>query len=84
MVYYLYLQTQIMSRLKNTNPREPHIKSGINYYSYDKLVDGQTTIFNIQDVSTSKFSERAQNSLPGDLKVGFIDFDIQIARFPRA
>ena len=70
--------------LKNTNPRETHIKSGINYYSYDKLVDGQTTIFNIQDVSTSKFSERAQNSLPGDLKVGFIDFDIQIARFPRA
>tara|TARA_R100000081_G_C4641511_1_gene78082 strand:- start:155 stop:511 length:357 start_codon:yes stop_codon:yes gene_type:complete len=70
--------------LKKTNPRESHILSGTSYYSYDQLVSDQNTVFNIENVSTSKFSERAQNALPGDLKVGFIDFDVQIARFPRA
>ena len=38
----------------------------------------------IEDVAVSKFSQRAGSKLPGDLKVGFIDFEISMARFPRS
>ena len=38
----------------------------------------------IENVITSKLSERAQTNLPGEVKVGFIDFDVSTTRFPRA
>lgn len=38
----------------------------------------------IDNVITSKLSERAQTNLPGEIKVGFIDFDVSTTRFPRA
>jgi len=40
--------------------------------------------YSIEDVTVSKFSERAQNKLPGNLKIGFIDFDVSTNRFPRS
>ena len=40
--------------------------------------------YSIEDVTVSKFSERAQSKLPGNLKVGFIDFDVSTNRFPRS
>ncbi len=40
--------------------------------------------YSIEDVTVSKFSERAQGKLPGNLKVGFIDFDVSTNRFPRS
>ena len=52
-----------------------------------------TTLFNnfnagnpyyIEDVTVSKFSQRAQNNVPGDIKVGFIDFEVSTTRFPRS
>tara|TARA_E500000318_G_C3557568_1_gene211828 strand:- start:62 stop:913 length:852 start_codon:yes stop_codon:yes gene_type:complete len=38
----------------------------------------------IEDVIVSKFSERAQSKVPGDIKVGFIDFDVSTLRYPRS
>jgi len=37
----------------------------------------------IEDVVVSKLSDRAQKQSIGDLKVGFIDFDVHQHRFPR-
>ncbi len=38
----------------------------------------------IEDVTVSKFSQRAQSNVPGDIKVGFIDFEVSTTRFPRS
>ena len=57
-----------------------------NYYNYTGLAsayDGSNKYF-IDDVTVSKFSERAQNNSPGDVKVGFIDFDVSTIRMPRS
>ena len=54
-------------------------------YNYTTLAASYTdTSFFIDDVTVSKFSQRAQSSIPGDIKVGFIDFDISTQRFPRS
>ena len=54
-------------------------------YNYTALAASYTdSSFFIDDVTVSKFSQRAQNSIPGDIKVGFIDFDISTQRFPRS
>ena len=54
-------------------------------YNYTGLAASYTdTPFFIDDVTVSKFSQRAQNSIPGDIKVGFMDFDISTQRFPRS
>ena len=44
----------------------------------------QSNPYFIDDVTVSKLSQRPQSSLPGDLKVGFIDFEISTTRFPRS
>ena len=53
-------------------------------YNYTGLANTYSdNAFFIDDVTVSKFSQRAQSSVPGDIKVGFIDFDISTQRFPR-
>jgi len=54
-------------------------------YNYSGLTASYTDgSFFIDDVTVSKFSQRAQTSIPGDIKVGFIDFEISTERFPRS
>ena len=55
-------------------------------YNYLSLASSysSTAQYFIEDVTVSKFSERAQNKLPGNLKIGFIDFDVSTNRFPRS
>lgn len=55
-------------------------------YSYTGLSNSYSSSnpYFIEDVSVSKFSERAQSKVPGDVKVGFIDFDVSTSRFPRS
>lgn len=55
-------------------------------YNYTGLVDTYKTIeepLYIEDVVVSKLSDKAQKQSIGDLKVGFIDFDVYQRRFPR-
>ena len=70
--------------------------SGHPSTEYGDIKEGSynhTTLFNnfdtsnpyyIEDVTVSKFSQRAQNNAPGDIKVGFIDFEVCTTRFPRS
>ena len=55
-------------------------------YSYTVLSNtfDSSNPYYIEDVTVSKFSQRAQNNVPGDLKVGFIDFEVCTSRFPRS
>jgi|LULV01.1.fsa_nt_gb hypothetical protein len=54
-------------------------------YNYNALAASYTDRpFFIDDVTVSKFSDRAQSKIPGDLKIGFIDFDVSTTRFPRS
>jgi hypothetical protein len=57
-----------------------------NTYNYDTECAKYTSTnpYYIDNVTVSKFSDRAQDQVPGDLIVGFIDFDVSTARFPRA
>ena len=55
-------------------------------YSYTDLTntyDGAETKFYINDVTVSKLSDKAKKQAIGDLKIGFIDFDVHQHRFPR-
>jgi len=57
-----------------------------DYYAYTGLTntfDGAETKFYINDVTVSKLSDRAKKLAIGELKVGFIDFDVHQHRFPR-
>jgi len=59
------------------------LKSGI--YSYEALKtqyqSGQ--LFFVNDVDTSKLSDKSSKTLTNDLHVGFIDFEIHQQRYPR-
>ena len=59
------------------------VKNGL--YSYDSLKNQYNTqpLFFIEDVVTSKLSDKARKSLENDLFIGFIDFEIHQQRFPR-
>jgi len=59
------------------------IKNGT--YSYDSLKNQYNSepLFFIEDVVTSKLSDKARKSLSNDLFIGFIDFEIHQKRFPR-
>lgn len=60
------------------------IKNGS--YSYTSTSDAYSASnpYYIEDVTVSKFSERAQSKVPGDIQVGFIDFEVSTLRFPRS
>ena len=57
-----------------------------NSYNYLSLKNQylQSNPYYIDDVTVSKLSQRPQSSLPGDLKVGFIDFEVSTVRYPRS
>lgn len=59
------------------------IKNGS--YSYDSLKNqyDDEALFFIEDVVTSKLSDKARKALARDLFIGFIDFEIHQQRFPR-
>jgi len=60
------------------------IKNGS--YNYTDLINthkGLEVPLYIEDVVVSKLSDKAQKQSIGDLKVGFIDFDVYQHRFPR-
>lgn len=60
------------------------IKNGVYFYTgIQSTYDGSNPYY-IEDVTVSKFSERAQQQVPGQIKVGFIDFEVSTARFPRS
>ena len=52
-------------------------------YSYTKAEDGYSGVikFYVDDVRTSKLTDRDRKSLAHDLYIGFIDFDVQQYRF---
>ncbi len=61
------------------------IKNGsFNYTNLVNEFKSPTGEFYIENVVTSKLAERTETALPGDVKVGFVDFDVSINRFPRA
>jgi hypothetical protein len=56
------------------------------HYAYTGITnryEGSETKFYINDVTVSKLSDRAKKQSIGDLKIGFIDFDLHQHRFPR-
>ena len=55
-------------------------------YSYSSLRDTylESNPYFIDDVTVSKLSQKPQSSLPGDIKVGFIDFEVSTVRYPRS
>jgi hypothetical protein len=60
------------------------IKNGsYNYISLNNSYSASNPYY-IEDVTVSKFSERAQNKVPGGIQVGFIDFEVSTIRFPRS
>lgn len=69
---------------KNPQTEYGDIKEG--YYNYTNLSNQYLSAnpYYIEDVVVSKFSERAQNKIAGDLKIGFIDFEVSTNRFPRS
>lgn len=60
------------------------VKNGsYNYVELSNLYLQSNPYF-IDDVVVSKFSQKAQSSVPGDIKVGFIDFEVSTLRYPRS
>jgi hypothetical protein len=59
------------------------LKSG--FYSYEALKSQyqNNQLFFVNDVDTSKLSDKSAKSLTNDLYVGFIDFEIHQQRYPR-
>ena len=60
------------------------IKGGSYNYTNLNNTYFESNPYFIEDVTVSKFSQRAQSSVPGDIKVGFIDFDVSTVRYPRS
>ena len=60
------------------------IKNGLYNYSPVSSSYGNQNLYYIEDVTVSKFSERAQQQVPGEIKVGFMDFEVYTSRFPRS
>tara|TARA_A100000171_G_scaffold46977_1_gene52416 strand:- start:267 stop:1109 length:843 start_codon:yes stop_codon:yes gene_type:complete len=54
-----------------------------NYTGLNSTYKGNELPMYIEDVVVSKLSDKAQKLSIGDLKVGFIDFDVSQYRFPR-
>jgi len=60
------------------------LKGGVYNYTSLSNTHSSNNPYYIEDVTVSKFSDRAQNKIPGDLQVGFIDFEVSTFRFPRS
>ena len=60
------------------------LKDGVfNYTGMIEAYKSSRPLY-INDVTVSKLSDRAKKQVIGDLKVGFIDFDVHQHRFPRS
>lgn len=60
------------------------LKNGTYSYQILKTENANNQLFFIEDVVTSKLTDKARKSLANDLYVGFIDFEIHQQRSPRA
>ena len=60
------------------------VKNGSYNYVELRNLYLQSNPYFIDDVVVSKFSQKTQSSVPGDIKVGFIDFDVSTLRYPRS
>jgi hypothetical protein len=59
------------------------IKNGSYNYSTLSSQFSTSNPYFIEDVNTSKLSQRAKDAIPSPYKIGFIDFEVSVARFPR-
>ena len=60
------------------------VKNGSYNYSSLRDLYLESNPYFIDDVTVSKFSQKSQSSLPGEIKVGFIDFEVSTVRYPRS
>ena len=60
------------------------LKNGSYDYTTVSSSYNSNNPYYIDDVTVSKFSERAQQQVPGEIKVGFMDFEVATSRFPRS
>ena len=60
------------------------IKGGVYNYTGLAHTYSSQNPFVIEDVSVSKLSSKAQDKIPGDLYIGFIDFEVSTTRYPRS
>ena len=60
------------------------LKNGSYDYTSVSSSYNSNNPYYIDDVTVSKFSERAQQQVPGEIKVGFMDFEVATSRFPRS
>jgi hypothetical protein len=60
------------------------LKNGSYDYTTVSSSYNSNNPYYIDDVTVSKFSERAQQQVPGEIKVGFMDFEVSTSRFPRS
>jgi hypothetical protein len=60
------------------------LKNGSYDYTAVSSSYNSNNPYYIDDVTVSKFSERAQQQVPGEIKVGFMDFEVSTSRFPRS
>jgi hypothetical protein len=60
------------------------LKNGSYSYETLKSQNQNNSLFFVEEVITSKLTDKARKSLANDLYVGFIDFEIHQQRYPRA
>ncbi len=60
------------------------LKNGLYSYETLKNQNQNNSLFFVEDVITSKLTDKSRKSLANDLYVGFIDFEIHQQRYPRA
>jgi hypothetical protein len=60
------------------------LKNGSYSYEALKTQNQNNSLFFIEEVVTSKLTDKARKSLANDLYVGFIDFEIHQQRYPRS
>ena len=68
--------------IKSDLPGNGGVSSVYNYTGLANAYASNKQIY-VNDVTVSKFSDRAQKTSLGGLKIGFIDFDLHQHRFPR-
>jgi hypothetical protein len=59
------------------------LKNGSYSYETLKSQNQNNQLFFIEEVITSKLTDKARKSLANDLYIGFIDFEIHQQRYPR-
>lgn len=60
------------------------LKNGSYSYETLKSQNQNNSLFFVEEVVTSKLTDKARKSLANDLYIGFIDFELHQQRYPRA